>query len=143
MYAIDCEATLTGTLESLWATWTDMLSYPEWDPREEAIRMEGPFKPGTTGWSKQVGPRPGSPFTILRVEPKTRWTNEAPLPGGKLVIDHLLTDRGDGTVHLVKRYEVSGPMQLAFRTIFARGIRREAPGTFAALEAEAARRAAA
>ena len=36
MYAIDCEATVTGTLDSLWDTWTDMLSYPEWDPREEA-----------------------------------------------------------------------------------------------------------
>jgi hypothetical protein len=105
--------------------------------------MNGPFQAGTTGWSKQVGPRPGSPFTLLRVEPKTRWTNEAPLPGGKLVIDHLLTDRGDGTIHLVKRYEVSGPMQLAFRTVFARGIRAEAPETFDALEAEAARRAAA
>jgi len=140
MYAIECEATIRGRLTDVWNTWTDMARYPEWDPREEVLRLDGAFAAGTTGWSKQVGPRPGSPFTLVRVEPQARWTNESPLPGGKLVIDHHLTDTGDGSVHLLKRYEVSGPMQLAFRLIFARGIEREAPGTFAALEAETARR---
>jgi hypothetical protein len=143
MYTIDCEATITGRLADVWATWTDMVRYPEWDPREQALRLDGPFEAGTTGWSKQVGPRPGSPFRLVRVDPPTGWTNESPLPGGKLVIDHQLSDNGDGTVHLVKRYQVHGPMQLAFRLIFARGIVREAPGTFAALEAETAHRAAA
>jgi hypothetical protein len=120
-----------------------MVRYPEWDPREQALRLDGPFEAGTTGWSKQVGPRPGSPFRLVRVEAPNRWTNESPLPGGRLSIDHLLTDRGDGTVHLTKRYEVHGPMQLAFRLIFAHAIRRDTPGTFTALEAETARRAAA
>jgi hypothetical protein len=143
MYAIDCEATIRGRVSDVWATWTDMVRYPEWDPREQALRLDGPFEAGTTGWSKQVGPRPGSPFRLVRVEAPNRWTNESPLPGGRLSIDHLLTDRGDGTVHLTKRYEVHGPMQLAFRLIFAHAIRRDTPGTFTALEAETARRAAA
>jgi uncharacterized protein YndB with AHSA1/START domain len=143
VYTIDCVTTIRGSLADVWATWSDMARYPEWDPREQEIRIDGPFRAGTTGWSKQVGRRPGSPFEIVRVEAPNRWMNESPLPGGKLVIDHLLTDNGDGTVHLVKRYEVQGPMQLAFRLIFARGIVNQAPGTFSALEAETARRAAA
>lgn len=143
MYTIDCETTIRGSLADVWATWSDMATYPEWDPREQEIRLDGPFQAGTTGWSKQVGPRPGSPFAITRVDGPHGWTNESPLPGGKLVIDHRLTDNGDGTVHVVKRYEVQGPMRLAFRLIFARGIVSQAPGTFAALEAETARRAAA
>jgi hypothetical protein len=142
MYAIDCEATITGTLHDVWTTWTDMASYPEWDKREEMLRIDGPFAEGVTGFSKQVGPRPGSPFRVTKVVPETRWVNEAPLPGGRLVIDHTLTELPDGRVHLVKRYEAHGPMSLAFRLFFARGIRAEAPGTFSALEKEAARRAA-
>lgn len=140
MYAIDLEATVTGDVAGLWAAWTDMAAYPSWDPREETMRVDGPFEPGTTGFSKQTGPRPGSAFTITRVEPVSRWTIETPLPGGKLVLDHLLEAAGEGSVRLVKRYEAHGPMSLAFRLVFARGIRAEMPATFAALAAEAERR---
>lgn len=142
MYAIDCEATVGGSLADIWNTWTDMASYPRWDPREEELRIDGPFQVGTTGFSKQVGPRAGSTFELTRVEPMTRWTNVTPLPAGKLVIDHRLTAGTNGTVHLVKRYEAYGPLSVAFRLFFGKGIRAEAPGTFAALEAEAARRKA-
>jgi len=94
---------------------------------------------GTTGFSKQVGQRPGTTFGLTRVEPRTRWTNQTPLPGGRLLIDHRLVPQVHGTVRLVKRYEAYGPMSLAFRLFFARGIPAEMPATFAALAAEAAR----
>jgi hypothetical protein len=141
MYAIDLDSTVTGEPSSLWATWTDMAAYPSWDPREETLRIDGPFEPGTTGFSKQTGPRAGADFRITRVEPTTRWTIETPLPGGKLVLDHRLEPQEGGTVRLVKRYEAHGPMSLAFRLVFAKGIRAEMPATFAALAREAERRA--
>lgn len=46
-----------------------MVSYPQWDAREEVVRLDGPFQEGTTGFSKQTGRRPGWPFTLTRVEP--------------------------------------------------------------------------
>jgi hypothetical protein len=141
MYAIDCGATVTGDLDALWDAWTDTAAYPSWDPREEELRIDGPFRQGTTGFSKQVGRRPGSTFELTRVEPRSRWTNETPLPGGRLVLDHWLSPAGDGRVRLVKRYEAYGPMSVAFRLVFARGIRAEMPATFAALAREAERRA--
>ena len=140
MYSIECTATLTTGAEAIWNTWTDMASYPQWDPREEVLTIDGPFAEGATGFSKQVGPRAGSTFRITRVEPITGWTNECPLPGGRLVIEHRIHDNGDGTVLVAKRYEAWGPMSVAFRLVFARGIRAEAPSTFEALEAEALRR---
>ena len=142
MYAISCDTTIDGTVDSVWATWTDMASYPEWDPREESLRIDGPFEAGTTGFSKQVGGRPGADFRLTLVEPEERWKNELPLPGGRLVIDHWLSPTDDGRLHVIKRYEVHGPMSLPFRLFFARGIKEGAALTFAALEAEAARRAA-
>lgn len=140
MYAIDTEATVPGDLDSIWSAWSDMAAYPSWDPREQILRLDGPFQAGTTGFSKQTGPRPGSAFRILRVDPKAGWTNESPLPGGRLVIDHRLFPAADGAVRLVKRYEAYGPMSVAFRLFFARGIRSQMPETFAALAAEASRR---
>ena len=139
-YEIDCEQTISGDLESVWETWTDLASFPAWDPREEEMRLDTPFGVGATGFSKQRGGRPGSTFRVLQVEPNTRWVNQVPLPGGSLTMDHILTDVGSGNIHLLKRYTVQGPMAVAFRLIFARGIRNEAPETFAALETEARRR---
>lgn len=143
MYAIDTEATVAGDLDSLWDAWTDMAAYPSWDPREEVLRLNGPFQAGTTGFSKQIGGRPGSEFRIVGVEAKQGWTNELPLPGGKLVISHQLFAVTNGTVRLVKRYEAHGPMSVAFRLFFATGIRAQMPSTFDALASEAARRRAA
>lgn len=140
-YVIDCQQTISGDLEGLWQTWTDLNSYTAWDPREEVMRLDGPFGVGATGFSKQRGGRPGSAFRVLRVDPKNRWMSQVPLPGGTLTIDHILTEAGPGSVHVLKRYIAEGPMAIAFRLVFARGIKDEAPKTFAALEKEARRRA--
>jgi uncharacterized protein YndB with AHSA1/START domain len=140
MYAIDLAATVDGDAEALWEAWTDMERYPDWDPREEEMRLDSPFAVGASGFSKQVGRRPGSPFRVTRVEPRTRWTIECPLPAGKLVLDHWIEPTGDGRVTLKKRYEVHGPMTVLFRLVIAKGIRAEMPETFAALAREADRR---
>jgi hypothetical protein len=139
-YVIDCQETISGDLDSVWATWTDLPSYTSWDPREEEMRVDTSFGVGATGFSKQRGGRPGSVFRVVRVEPKTRWVNEVPLPGGTLTIDHVLTEVGLRKTHVLKRYVVEGPMAIAFRLVFAKGIRKDAPGTFAALENEVRRR---
>ena len=136
-YKIDCEQTISGDLDSVWATWTDLASFPSWGPREELMRLDAPFGVGATGFSKQRGRRPGSTFRVLVVAPKTRGVNHVPLPGGTLTMDHVLPDVGSGKIRLLNRYIVEGPLALAFRLIFARGIRAEAPETFSALEQEA------
>ena len=83
-YMIDCQQTISGDLDSVWETWTDLASYTSWDPREEEMRLDTPFGVGATGFSKQRGGRPGSTFRVVRVEPKTRWVNQVPPPGGTL-----------------------------------------------------------
>lgn len=97
----------------------------------------------TTGWSKQVGPRPGSAFTVTEVVPGSRWSSEVPLPYGRLVVTHSLAADGTEWTRVVKSYAARGPFAWVLRFLFAPGIRRSTPATFAALEAEAVRRAAA
>ncbi len=139
MYRMTLESTIDQPLIDVWTTWTDMTAYPEWDPREETMRLDGPFAVGTTGFSKQTGPRAGGEIAIVRVEPLRRFTVRTPLPGGALVLDHLL-EPSEAGVRVIKRYDVTGPLQVLFRLHFSRGIRAEMPATFAALAAEVRRR---
>jgi hypothetical protein len=138
-YTLDVETVVTADHAAVWRTWTDMERFPEWDPREEETRLDGPFAAGTTGWSKQKGTS-RSPILISAVEPGALWQVETPLPGGKLVIDHRVDDMGGGRLRLSKRYVVHGPVSFAFRVYYARRIRQEMPASFAALVAEAERR---
>lgn len=135
-----CTATLNGTIDSIWATWTDMTSYPRWGDREDSVTLDGPFAEGVTGRSRQTGAKNEDPFVVTRVEPTARWTNETPLPGGKLVLDHTLSPTADGHVTVTKTYTAHGPVSPLFRIWFARGIRRDMPAWFTALQVEAARR---
>lgn len=137
-YILTVEATVEADPAALWQAWTDMPRFPAWDSREEETTLEGPFAAGTTGWSKQRG-TPRSPITITAVEQGLRWQVQTPLPGGKLIIDHMLHDGGGGQLRLVKRYQAEGPMAIAFRLSYARKIRRDMPASFAALAAEADR----
>lgn len=141
-YDIVCTATVEGDPAAIWEARTDLPAYPGWDGREEELRLDGPFGPGATGFSKQVGRRPGSSFVVTAVEPRTRFTTQCPLPGGKLVLDHRMSDTATGEVKLCKTYRVHGPLSVLFRVYFGREIRRNMPSTFAALAAEAARRTA-
>ncbi len=140
-HAITCQATLPGaTADLAWRVWTDLASYPSWDPREEMNCPEGPLAAGMKGVFKQRGRGAGA-YTITAVEVGRSWLTEIALPGGRLEIDHRLEPTAEG-VTVTKVYTAYGPMALAFRWFFARGIRREMPGSFAALGAEIARRAA-
>jgi hypothetical protein len=67
------------------------------------------------------------------------WQATTPLPGGALLIDHLVTSLGAGRTCLAKKYTAIGPLALAFRLYYARRIRREVPPSLAALAAEANR----
>ena len=73
----------------------------------------------------------------------TRWVNELPMPGGRLVIDHHLEAVSGGGSAVRKTYTAHGPMAVLFKLFFGRGIRRGMPASFAALEAEAGRVSAA
>jgi Polyketide cyclase / dehydrase and lipid transport len=138
MYSIDLDATIQANPAAVWRVWTDLSRFPEWDSREEEARLDGPFAVGTGGYSKQRG-NPGGPFTLVAVEEGRLWAVEAPLPGGRLLIEHWIDPLADGGVRVGKRYRVFGPMVAVFRLVFAARIRRSAPESFAALEREARR----
>ena len=91
----------------VWKVWTDVARWPEWDVSKEIARLDGPFRPGVSGWAKQRGNLGGS-FTITEVDEGRRWVTECPLPMGTVIFVHLLDPVATGRVRVVKRVEVLG-----------------------------------
>ena len=142
MYEFGAEAEINADAESVWAAVTDVAGWPAWDPHEKAARLDGPFAPGTSGWSKPNG-GPATDWTITEVVPLRRWGSECGLPGGKITGTNTFEPLPDGKLRCVKTVRVSGPLVPLFRFFFARRMRADMLKTFAALEQEAARRHAA
>jgi hypothetical protein len=123
MFLFECEATLEAEPTVVWALWTDVARWPEWDASKEIARLDGPFALGVSGWAKQRGTLGGS-FTITEVETGRRWVSECPLPLGKVIFEHVITPTGKRRVTVVKRVEVEGGIAPLIR-LFAPKMRRD------------------
>jgi uncharacterized protein YndB with AHSA1/START domain len=132
MYLFECEATFKAEPAAVWAVWTDMARWPEWDASKEIMRLDGPLEPGVSGWAKQRG-NLGGTFTVTAVDPGRRWVTECPMPLGKVVFDHLVVPAGAGRVRVVKKVEVQGGFAALFR-LFAPRMRRDIAESLASLE---------
>ena len=131
MHLFECEATLQAGPAAVWAVWTDVARWPEWDVSKEIARLDGPFEVGASGWAKQRGNLGGS-FTITVVEAGRRWVSECPVPWGKVVFEHVLEPVAKSRVRVVKRVEVEGGIAPLIR-LFAPKMRRDIAESLAAL----------
>ena len=123
MYLFECEATFQADPADVWAAWTDVARWPEWDVSKEMARLDGPFEPGARGWAKQRGNLGGS-FTITTVETGRRWVSECAVPLGKVVFEHVLEPVGGGRVRVIKKVEAQGGSVPLMR-LFAPRMRRD------------------
>lgn len=139
MYSFTMSQTVAADPADVWRVWTDPDRFPSWDPRELRTHLSGPFAVGSTIESKQKG-NPGGSATICDIAEGRRWAVTTPLPGGQLIIDHLVEPADGNRVTVAKRYDVSGPLSVLFRLYYGPKVRRAMPATFTALEGEAARR---
>jgi polyketide cyclase/dehydrase/lipid transport protein len=131
MHLFECEATLEADPAAVWALWTDVARWPEWDASKEIARLDGPFGPGVSGWAKQRGMLGGS-FIITEVKTGRSWVTECPLPLGKVIFVHVLEPVGKRRVRVVKRVEVEGGLAALVR-LFAPKMRRDISESLAAL----------
>ena len=136
MHLFECEATFDGDPATVWAVWTDVARWPEWDVSKEVARLDGPFEPGVSGWAKQRANLGGS-FTITSVDPGRHWVSECPLPLGSVVFDHLLEPLTGGRVRVVKKVGVHGGFAPLLR-LFAPRMRADIAASLVALGQRAA-----
>jgi uncharacterized protein YndB with AHSA1/START domain len=116
MHLFECEATFVADPAEVWKVWTDVARWPEWDVSKEIARLDGPFRPGVSGWAKQRGNLGGS-FTITEVDDGRSFATECPMPLGKVIFGHSLEPVPGGRVRVVKRVEVQGTFGSLLRLV--------------------------
>lgn len=113
MLTIAIEKPIEADPAALWNAWKPVFPMR---PREEEARNLNLYP---LAYGLKV------PVTLTALNEMRGWTLEHGLPGGKLIIDHWMTEAERGVVRVGKTYEVHGPMSIVYR-LLAPGIRASA-----------------
>lgn len=89
-----------GPREEVWARWSDLPAWPDWNPVCLSAELDGPLCPGTRVEMRLRHPRGRDFFTrpvLTAVEPAERLAWQATAPGLVATTDSALQAEGDGT----------------------------------------------
>ncbi|MEV5432355.1 SRPBCC family protein [Streptomyces sp. NPDC052701] len=143
MYAFEESDAIDATLDAVWQTVSDVPSWATWDPHVLQCGFDGPFEPGSGGWTiSRLVSRQRGYFKLVKVEDKRSYTTESPMPGGKMLIINAYREAGPDRVEVSRRVEVYGPFTPVFRLFWAKAFQGDTRSTFEALGQEARRRTA-
>lgn len=86
----------TASADAIWAIWTDVSRWAEWDTELDSARLEGGFYLGATG---QLTPKKGpkSNFVISQLADGDSYTFTTQLPFCKLHVVRFLCRHDSGT----------------------------------------------
>lgn len=119
----------------LWAVWTDVEAWPEWDTELESATVDGPFEVGTKGILKPKD-GPSSEFELVAVDPRRGYTYDVGLPLSHLRVARSSAPR-DGILAVTHRVSFEGVLGWFFAG-FLKGRYEEAlPGVMEALASQA------
>lgn len=100
--------TCTASADAVWTLWSDITTWPVWDPSVVAVALDGPFEAGTTGTMTLAGPF-DVPVSLEVVEPGRRYLDQ--LTMGELVIriDHVVAPVASGGCEVTVSTTITGP----------------------------------
>ena len=117
--------------ESIWALWSDVSSWPQWDEGLERVTLDGPFATGSRGTLKPAG-GPGVRFELTDVRPCQGFADVLLLPLCRMRFEHAAL-RDDAGTRVTHRVTIAGPTTPIFARLIGRGIARSMPDTVHAL----------
>src|SRR5438067_512746 len=86
-----------ATPEQIWALWSDINNWPQWDLGLEACRLEHNFAAGNTFTLRPRGSDQDITAELKVVEPNRRFSDTTQLPFGTLQAIHEVERQGDTT----------------------------------------------
>ena len=124
--------TSTASADAVWALWSDVATWPDWDPSVVAVVLDGPFEAGTTGTMTLAGPFE-VPLSLEVVDAGRSYLDQ--LTMGELVIriDHVVVPLADGGCEVTVSTTITGPGADDVGPM----VTAEAPSAMAALVARA------
>jgi hypothetical protein len=100
---------VTATAAQLWARYTDVATWTEWDDGLDEVTLDGPFAVGSRGTLTPGGQEP-LPFTLTDVVENEGFSDETEIPGQLLLrFVHRLVPLPGGGTRVTHRLEIEGP----------------------------------
>jgi uncharacterized protein YndB with AHSA1/START domain len=118
--------------ERVWAIWTDIPRWPNWNPGVGHAQLDGPVAEGATGTVRGVG-GPTSTLTVIKIEPERRFVTEASERFVRLRFEHELADAEGGQLLITQRVRMTGPATPLMRHTVGPRLERSIPAALAAL----------
>jgi hypothetical protein len=112
----------------VWAVWTDVGRWPEWDTELESASVEGGRL--ALGASGTLEPRsgPASSFVVSEFEAERGYAFTTRLPLCELVVRRRLGEDRDGTTAFTHEVSFRGPLSFLFGFLLGRRFRAALPG---------------
>ncbi len=100
--------TSSAPAAAVWALWSDIATWSDWDPSVVAVSLDGPFEVGTTGTMTLAGPF-DVPVSLEVVEPGARYLDQLTMGDLVIRIDHVVVDREAGGCEVTVSTTIAGP----------------------------------
>ena len=96
-----------ASVEAVWALWSDVSRWTEWDEGLASVTLEGPFVEGASGTMEVKGQGLIS-FTLTSVEDGIGFVDETSVPGALLRFSHRVEALDNG-VRVTHSVVIEGP----------------------------------
>lgn len=100
---------VAATPAQIWARYTDVSTWTEWDEGLSEVTLDGPFAVGGKGTLTPVGQDP-LPYTLIAVVENEGFSDETEIPGQFVLrFIHRLAALPGGGTRVTHRLEIEGP----------------------------------
>ncbi len=129
---IEEQIIINASKETIFDIYRDVEQWNAWDPDTKESFLSGPFEVGSKG---RLVPAKGSsvPIEMTKMVPNKEFTVESRLPLFRMVFDHELMEKKNGT-QVVHRVTFSGPLKFFFVRFVEPQVREGLPKTMISLK---------
>ncbi len=123
----------TATPEKVWGVWSDVSTWPSWNPDIVSMELAGPFAAGTTGTmtTKSGG---AHPVVLGQVQRGSYFSVETdPVPLTHFTF-HCRISPSDGGSEISQEVTMKGPLAFFFRAMAGNRIAHDFPGLLEGLK---------
>jgi uncharacterized protein YndB with AHSA1/START domain len=138
MHAFAEEVAVQASPATIFALYTDVAGWSQWDPDVEHASITGVFAVGTSGTLKPTN-GPQVRMRLTEVTHNRSFTDETTLPFCTVRFEHTLTPVGS-TTHVRHSVEFAGPLAFFFVRVMGTSLQRGLPHALQRLKALAEQR---
>lgn len=111
--------------EKIWAAWSEVNNWPQWDKGLDYCDMRDSFTEGTKFILKPKG-GPKVKIFISKIIPTQEFSDYCKFPGAKMFDEHFLEDTPEG-LKITNKITVTGPLSFLWVKLVAKKVAEEVP----------------